>query len=81
MKKLAICILGSLILTGCSELQVIGKATIREFGAESVSVEGERYKMRPAKKIVIQSKTLVAKASMLDGRLEKSDRRELWRNN
>ncbi|GAM10101.1 hypothetical protein OR1_02388 [Geobacter sp. OR-1] len=80
MKKLAICILGCVVLTGCSELQVIGKATIRELAADSISVETERYKPRPVKK-QIESRTLVANASILDGRLEKKERKELWRNN
>ncbi|MBT0666088.1 hypothetical protein KI809_17385 [Geobacter pelophilus] len=80
MKKLAICILGCVVLTGCSELQVIGKATLREFAADTISVETERYKARPAKKHN-DSQTLVAKASMLDGKLAKAERKELWRNN
>jgi hypothetical protein len=70
-----------MMLAGCSELQVIGKATIREFAADSISVDSERYKPRPSKKRTIETRTLVAKANIVDGKLESPQRKELWRNN
>ncbi len=84
MSRFAVCILGCLVLTGCSELQVIGRATVRELSADSISVEKDRYRLRPARQArVAESRTQVAKISQdtqPDDRQGETTRKELWRH-
>lgn len=84
MKRFAVCIIGCLVLTGCSELQVIGRATVRELSADAISVEKDRYRLRPARPAKIaEVRTQVAKvdqASLADARLGDASRKELWRH-
>ena len=82
MYRTVLAVIGMMMLTGCSELQIIGKATVRELGAESVvSVESERYKARKAPARVRETGVLVAAASAPTTNVAKSQRKELWRNN
>jgi outer membrane murein-binding lipoprotein Lpp len=84
MKRFAVCILGCLVLTGCSELQVIGRATVRELSADAISVEKDRYRLRPARQTkVAETRTQVAKvdqASLPDARQGDATHKELWRH-
>jgi len=84
MKRVAACILGCLVITGCSELQVIGRATVRELSADAISVEKDRYKQRLASQPkVSESRTQVAKVdqpSLSDVRQGDATRKELWRH-
>lgn len=65
MRLMALSILGLLVLTGCSELQVIGRATVRELSADAISVEKERYQPRPARQPKKdESKSMVAKSGI-----------------
>ncbi|MBI5657053.1 MAG: hypothetical protein HZC44_09695 [Geobacter sp.] len=82
MKRLALFILGSLVLTGCSELQVIGKATFRELGADAISVEKQRYLARKARPTTPSgSRTMLAQVAEPQApvsRPAEGARRELW---
>ncbi len=84
MGRFAVCILGCLVLTGCSELQIIGRATVRELSADSISVEKDRYQLRLASQPkVTESLTQVAKvdqASLTDVRQGDVKHKELWRH-
>jgi len=80
MSRAIMVIIGMMMLTGCSELQVIGKATIRELTADTISVDGERYKARPARKRSGETQAVVASA-MVGGQIVKAEQRELWRHN
>lgn len=84
MKRFAMAMLGLLVLTGCSELQVIGRATVRELSADAVNVEKERYQPRPArqpkrdegKPMVAQIGVSAVKAPVT----QVASSRELWRH-
>jgi outer membrane murein-binding lipoprotein Lpp len=84
MKRFALYILGCLVLTGCSELQVIGRATVRELSADTISVEKDRYRVRPARQPkVVEKRTQLAKVdqvSLPEARKSDSTSKELWRH-
>lgn len=69
-------------LTGCSEIQVISKAMVREVNADAICVERERYQQRPASQPrKSEARTLLAKAvpvSEVEGRSGVKSK-ELWR--
>jgi hypothetical protein len=84
MKRFALYLLGCLVLTGCSELQVIGRATVREISADAISVEKDRYRVRPARQPrVVETRTLLAKVNqpaIADARQGEATSKELWRH-
>jgi outer membrane murein-binding lipoprotein Lpp len=84
MRLMALSILGLLVLTGCSELQVIGKATVRELSADAISVEKERYQPRPARQPKKdENKTMVAQSGISPVKApatQVASTRELWRH-
>lgn len=81
MYRAIIAITGMMVLTGCSELQVIGKATLRELTADSISVDSERYKSRSARTRLVETQAVIVKASLPDGKTFQSGKKELWRHN
>ena len=82
MKRLAILVLGCMIMTGCSELQVIGRATVRELSADAVSVDHGRYEARQGKPVGSDEKPpLVAQADpipLMKARSAGPKQKELW---
>lgn len=84
MRLMALSILGLLVLTGCSELQVIGRATVRELSADAISVEKERYQPRPARqpkkdeiKIMVAGNNLPSVKAKVT---QVASSKELWRH-
>lgn len=63
-----------LAVSGCSELHVIGKATVRELSSDAINVEQASY--RPPEQIVDPSKITVAKAAPAKAKKEK--KKGLW---
>lgn len=83
MRQVALSILGLLVLTGCSELQVIGRATVRELTADAISVDKQRYQPRPAREPKKdEGKTMVAQAGLSPAKgqfTQVASTKELWR--
>jgi hypothetical protein len=82
MKLVAISILGLMVLTGCSELQVIGRATVRELSADAISVEKARYQPRPVRQQKNETKTMVAQSKIPPVKApvaQVASTKELWR--
>ena len=51
------------LLSGCSELQVIGRAAVKEVQAEAINVEWARYN-QDEELAALKNKTLVAQAEL-----------------
>jgi len=69
-------------LTGCSEIQVISKAMVREVNADAICVERERYQAGPARQPrQAETRTLLAKATPVGEVVGRSGMKskELWR--
>ena len=84
MTRLIALMIAMVLLCGCSELQVIGKASIREITADAISVEKERYAARSARtKARFETSMVLAKAEtrIIDPRSSgPNDQKELWRH-
>lgn len=68
-----------LLISGCSELRVIGMATVRELSSDAINVEQASY--RPPEQAIEVQKTQLAKATPPAGQEKKKERKKgLWEN-
>ncbi|KAF0219501.1 MAG: hypothetical protein FD174_1961 [Geobacteraceae bacterium] len=61
MTRILLMSLAILSLTGCSELQIIGRAAVKELQVEAINVEWTAYQQQE-ELATQQNKTIVAKA-------------------
>ncbi len=63
MKRIIFSIMAILVLSGCSELRIIGQAAVRELKAEAINVEWSAYnQQQELAELQLKKNTMLAKA-------------------